>query len=757
MRDRDRANYLNTSACVASDIDCRSSCTKTQDLNRMLVETITVANQITNASRIHNRNPIAKNTPWPLQTHPGHVPYSNQQSAMQPAIQLEVNTARLKKLVLLAEVSTASRVITAGVLINSLNFTIWSCTTVISSTNYYRCVVEGPNLSASTVQCQDRKKKLDMALKPPYGQQSATTPIPKKRKSRIMKTEVIMPPFDLEDFSRQPRIRSINHIMTHEPFIEALPEYWFPWGKRDIVIGRSFWLSLSCVNTGNSSLLNDHHLDLWIDLMWSFRPPEVDWAIISPHFSTCMLSKIMPDYFSNGHMYPLPWQAVEKALPTYMLALDQNLTYSPLVTTLNNLTLFPIGTCHGIWCFSYGTPSIMATQWNPSIKRSINILVLAFTSQPKTDKILLGFGVRPDTLDPIIIKVSCPRSGQGSWYVPVFTLSSMDWNKLENDCLPRESNRFKRSSQAAVVHDIDAIFRDGLTAPMCISSLGNSSRSFWLSLSCLNIVKAGWLNDNVNEPKTHWCLADLEIRTGVVTFYDSLGWVGGSKRRWWRRMKKLLPEKLTVYLVMHGILERKGISADDYKITYKYADAPFQASLFGDCGIWPTVKGCLNTFGATRFQLKELHQLFKNKLENDRLPRGSIRFKRSSQAVVGQLLFWEGHERFVNDDGVMLKKHLLVSFDLIAHSFQVYAIDAIFRDGLTVPMCISSLGNSLIVSRSTDETEFYLFCGWSLLVDVTSVTSFTLLFSIPTPGYVKLLGFSNDEISLPIVEVPGAH
>nr|GEX36439.1 phospholipase-like protein [Tanacetum cinerariifolium] len=68
---------------------------------------------------------------------------------------------------------------------------------------------------------------------------------------------------------------------------------------------------------------------------------------------------------------------------------------------------------------------------------------------------------------------------------------------------------------------------------------------------------------SVNEPKTHWCLAELEIRTGVVTFYDSLGWA-----------------------VMHGIIESKGISADDYKITYKYADAPFQASLFGDCGIW---------------------------------------------------------------------------------------------------------------------------------------------------------------------------
>ncbi|GJV54390.1 phospholipase-like protein [Tanacetum coccineum] len=110
--------------------------------------------------------------------------------------------------------------------------------------------------------------------------------------------------------------------------------------------------------------------------MWSLTPPEADWAIVSPHFSTSILSGSMPDYFSNGHMYPLPWIAVEKV---YFL---------------------------------------------------------------------------------------------------------------------------------------------------------------------------------VNEPKKHWCLAELEIRNGVVRFYDSLGWAGRS------------------------------ISADDYKITYKYAAALFQASLFGDCGIW---------------------------------------------------------------------------------------------------------------------------------------------------------------------------
>ncbi|GJX15162.1 phospholipase-like protein [Tanacetum coccineum] len=224
---------------------------------------------------------------------------------------------------------------------------------------------------------KDRKKKLDMALKPPFGQQLATTSVPKKRKSRFMKTEVNVPPFDFEDISGQPRIRSMNDIMTHEHFVENL-------SRPDDCKSDKVTLPEHM-----SGWLNDHHLDLWIDLMWSLRPPEADWAIVSPYFSTCILSRIISEYFSNDHMYPLPWQAVEKV---YFL---------------------------------------------------------------------------------------------------------------------------------------------------------------------------------VNKPKTHWCLAELEIHTGVVTFYDSLGWAGGSRRRWWRRMKKLLPEKLTVYLVMHGILERKGISADDYKITYK--------------------------------------------------------------------------------------------------------------------------------------------------------------------------------------------
>ncbi|GJZ98816.1 phospholipase-like protein [Tanacetum coccineum] len=390
-------------------------------------------------------------------------------------------------------------------------------------------------------------------------------------------------------------------------------------------------------------------------------------------------------------------------------------------------------------------------------------------------------------------------------------------------------------------------------------------RSFWLMLSCLNIGKSGWLTDQhldlwidlmwslrppkadwaivyfpVNEPKKHWCLAHLEIRIGVVTFYDSLGWAGGSRRRWWRRMKKLLPEKLTLYLLMHGIFDSKGISADHYKITYNYASVPFQASLYFDCRIWvcifiyrlcrnlpvavdndpletaynqalPSYKLSLDhnlTYsplvtvvndsnllpvilvhafdsqpksdkillgfgvrldtldptiikvsyprgghGSWYVSVFTLSSMDWKRLDNDSLPRESIRFKRSSQVVVCRLIFWAGHERFVSDYGhVVLKKHLLVSFDLIGHAFQVHDIDVVFRDGLTVPMCLSSIRNSMILSGSTDEIDCYIFCGWSVLVDVTSLTLFTLLFAIPTPNYVKLLGFNMDEISLPIVE-----
>ncbi|GKB02442.1 phospholipase-like protein [Tanacetum coccineum] len=90
----------------------------------------------------------------------------------------------------------------------------------------------------------------------------------------------------------------------------------------------------------------------------------------------------------------------------------------------------------------------------------------------------------------------------------------------------------------------------------------------------------------VNEPQKHWCLAELQISTGVVTFYDTLGWVKGNRRPWWRNMKRNLPQQLTSYLNEHGVLASKGISVERYEIKYAFPNVVRQADESGDCGVW---------------------------------------------------------------------------------------------------------------------------------------------------------------------------
>ncbi|PWA64404.1 phospholipase-like protein [Artemisia annua] len=156
----------------------------------------------------------------------------------------------------------------------------------------------------------------------------------------------------------------------------------------------------------------------------------------------------------------------------------------------------------------------------------------------------------------------------------------------------------------------------------------NFGRKFWLALACLEDCKGGWLPSNadwtltgslfakhimdgemyahysngtdypvhwrdvekvyfpVNEPEKHWCLAVLHLRTRLVSFCDTLGFVHGKGTRWWRNMKRILPKQLSIYLDQQGILESKSISAKDYKITYQYPAVPEQAQLYGDCGVW---------------------------------------------------------------------------------------------------------------------------------------------------------------------------
>ncbi|PWA64835.1 ulp1 protease family, C-terminal catalytic domain-containing protein [Artemisia annua] len=169
-------------------------------------------------------------------------------------------------------------------------------------------------------------------------------------------------------------------------------------------------------------------------------------------------------------------------------------------------------------------------------------------------------------------------------------------------------------------------------------------RDFWLALLCKDVGGQGWLSDDysllsvrpggnfvrywadatrypvalksvnkvyfpMNEPDWHWCLAELDIPTGVVTFYDSLGWAKESNRPWWKDMRSRLPYQLFYYLIEVGVLDDKDIPIDGYEITLDYADVPSQHSSFGDCGIWACIfmhRLCFNlplTFEDTPLQV----------------------------------------------------------------------------------------------------------------------------------------------------------
>ncbi|PWA67479.1 F-box domain-containing protein [Artemisia annua] len=160
-----------------------------------------------------------------------------------------------------------------------------------------------------------------------------------------------------------------------------------------------------------------------------------------------------------------------------MFSVNESLAFTHLDTKpLQLQTLKPVASSEGVWCFTYGS-NMMVVLWNPSIKRSVGIFVPSFLNQPDSPKMAIGFGIRPDTLDPTILKINYPYYGQGPWYVSVYTLSTRRWVNLENERLPRETIRIKWSGQAVVGGKFfGLVLKDLFTTmpPFYISQLRNS-------------------------------------------------------------------------------------------------------------------------------------------------------------------------------------------------------------------------------------------------------------------------------------------
>ncbi|GJU97769.1 hypothetical protein Tco_1327040 [Tanacetum coccineum] len=95
-------------------------------------------------------------------------------------------------------------------------------------------------------------------------------------------------------YSRRRKVKLLECIdMVYALSVEN--SHTFPWGHSDIIVDRTFWLTLLGVNEGHIGCLSDKHSDAWFDLMWNFRPADADWAIASSYFYDFFMRDDIPD------------------------------------------------------------------------------------------------------------------------------------------------------------------------------------------------------------------------------------------------------------------------------------------------------------------------------------------------------------------------------------------------------------------------------------------------------------------------------
>ncbi|GJY02804.1 phospholipase-like protein [Tanacetum coccineum] len=283
----------------------------------------------------------------------------------------------------------------------------------------------------------------------------------------------------------------------------------------------------------------------------------------------------------------------------------------------------------------------------------------------------------------------------------------------------------------------------------------------------------------VNEPKKHWCLAELHISSGVVTFYDTLGYVCENRRPWWQKMKRNLLQQLTEYLNEHGVLESKGISVESLS-----------------CNLPLTVKDPLQTALAYREQI--LEYFWRHKIEAkpsvlpdedyipfemqieimNRLPvKSLLQFRtvsKSWKSCIDSSTFFFNYvvHKSINDvfyltynhgfQGTMISVdenliHTPVLRNLIIANLKPIVIDIpdLVMRGLSVPLYVSNLQDSLVLSGNIPTPAYYVFVCCQFSIDGGSITLAPAIMTMPSHHFLKLLGFNNHD--LPIVEAAIGH
>nr|GEU41921.1 copia protein [Tanacetum cinerariifolium] len=93
------------------------------------------------------------------------------------------------------------------------------------------------------------------------------------------------------------------------------PRHWFPWGN-GLNVDEKFWQSLVARDATSRGFLTLSVVELWVHLMWHFRPNHANWAIFSPYYCSLPTPYDLVDWIFKDITYPVGWADIEMTAST---------------------------------------------------------------------------------------------------------------------------------------------------------------------------------------------------------------------------------------------------------------------------------------------------------------------------------------------------------------------------------------------------------------------------------------------------------
>ncbi|PWA41889.1 F-box domain-containing protein [Artemisia annua] len=249
------------------------------------------------------------------------------------------------------------------------------------------------------------------------------------------------------------------------------------------------------------------HIELWVEYMLHFRPDDADWTMVTAYFVQLLLHDSIPVWYANGEKYQMTWGDVEQVympinekekhwflahfhirtgvamfydsgdkhdpewrpcsythtqititkIPSNFisqenyLAMSDNIPIEVQMDIIGRLPVKCVAQCRSVcklWKACIDTLHFTARFGVRMHARSVGTFIPYVTLTQEYEKRFLAFRIRPDNLDPTMLKISFPFNPQGPWTVLIFTFSSREWRILEQQFLLPHTVRIKKSSQA---------------------------------------------------------------------------------------------------------------------------------------------------------------------------------------------------------------------------------------------------------------------------------------------------------------------